>query len=297
MLIKFSGLDLFNWYQQAKKEAIAFNIPVTELDWLLQELTDLDSLSLRTNNYLEQLEINSLVSLAKLKQLWQKRLKNRCPVQYLVEKCYWRNFTLKVTPDVLIPRPETEIIIDIVAEITNQHPQLKKGNWLDLGTGSGAIAIGLAEILPEINIYAVDKSKAALNIAQENAQILGYQERIKFYHGLWFTPLQGLDLKFSGIVSNPPYIPSSLISQLQPEVANHEPKMALDGGNDGLNDIRHLIKHGSDFLQDSGILLLEIMQGQEQQVINLLRDKKEYNNIHSYQDLANIYRFILAQKN
>lgn len=296
MVVKFSGQDLFNWYQQAQQEAIQFNIPLQEIDWLLQELTDLDSLSLRTSNYLKRLEINSSVTLSQLKQLWQKRVQKRCPVQYLVSKCHWRNFTIKVTPDVLIPRPETEIIIDIVAEITEKNPEFKRGNWLDLGTGSGAIAFGLAEILPDSKIYAIDKSESALKIAQENAQILGYQQRIKFYHGSWFTPLQGLNLQFTGIVANPPYIPSALISQLQPEVANHEPNMALDGGDDGLREIRALITDSLAFLEDSGVLLLEIMEGQEQQIIDLLRKQKQYHNIQAYQDLAKIPRFILTQK-
>ena len=294
MSVSFSGQDLFNWYQKAQQQAIAFDIPSFEVDWLVQELTNLDRLSLRTSSYRHQAKIKSIVSLAELEQLWQQRREDRRPVQYLVGQCHWRNFRLKVTPDVLIPRPETEIIIDIVAEITEQNPQLKQGNWLDLGTGSGAIAIGLAEILPSAQIYAIDKSNSALQIAQENAQTLGYQEKIKFYHGSWFSPLKQLSLKFSGIVSNPPYIPSQSLIQLQPEVAQHEPKIALDGGDDGLEEIRHLIKYAPDFLQNGGVLIMEMMQGQAQPIKNLLQKQGSYTRIETYSDLAQISRFIVA---
>ena len=294
MSVSFSGQDLFNWYQKAQQQAIAFDIPSFEVDWLVQELTNLDRLSLRTSSYRHQAKIKSIVSLAELEQLWRQRKEDRCPVQYLVGQCHWRNFTLKVTPDVLIPRPETEIIIDIVAEITEQNPQLKQGNWLDLGTGSGAIAIGLAEILPSAQIYAIDKSNSALQIAQENAQTLGYQEKIKFYHGSWFRPLEQLGLKFSGIVSNPPYIPSHSVIQLQPEVAQHEPKIALDGGDDGLEEIRHLIKYAPDFLQNGGVLIMEMMQGQAQPIKNLLQKQGSYTRIETSSDLAQISRFIVA---
>lgn len=291
-----SGQDLFIWYQQAQKEAIAFDVDQLELDWLLQELTDLDSLSLRTKNYINQAKINSSVNLTELDELWQKRIKNRCPVQYLVGKCHWRNFIFKVTKDVLIPRPETEIIIDIIAEFVKKNSDFNQGNWLDLGTGSGAIAIGLADILSHAKIYAIDKSNSALKIAQENAINLGYQKQIKFIQGSWFTPLEKSNLKFQGIVSNPPYIPSNLVLNLQPEVANHEPKIALDGGKNGLKDIQILINKAPEYLIDKGILLLEIMQGQAEIIKHLLSQNGNYINIKSHQDLAQIDRFIFAQK-
>lgn len=292
----FSGQDLYFWYQQAQHMAIASNIPLFDLDWLVQEVTELNSLDLRTKSYLQRVEIKSSVSLVELEQLWQKRVNNNCPVQYLIRKCHWRNFTFKVTPDVLIPRHETELIIDIVSDIVKSNPHLAQGNWLDLGTGSGAIAIGLAAILPSAVIYAVDKSQLAVDIAVENMINLGYEKRITFYCGSWFSPLEKFKFKFRGIVSNPPYIPSELVKNLQPEVVNHEPKMALDGGNDGLKEIRHLVNNAPKFLHNQGILLLEIMQGQSELVKNLLAENGNYTNIKIYQDLAQIDRFILARK-
>lgn len=287
--------NLFNWYQQAKKESINHHIPLFELDYLVTELTDLDSLDLRLNNYQSKNKINSKISLEELQKLWNLRVEKRCPIQYLIGECHWRNFTLKVTPDVLIPRPETELIIDLALQLTTEYFNIPSGNWLDLGTGSGAIAIALADIFPEATIYAVDKSKKALNIAQENALNLGYKSRIKFYHGSWFNPINELKNSFSGIISNPPYIPSKMVLELPPEVVNHEPKIALDGGKDGLNDIRYLIDNAPNFLINNGFLLLEIMAGQGNIVRELLTKNGNYTNINIYHDLADLDRFAMAQ--
>lgn len=296
MSIYISGLELFNWYHKAKQETINYDISSLELDYILTELTNISSLDLKLNNYQYKTQIQSKVSLEELQNLWHLRVTKRCPIQYLIGKCHWRNFTLKVTPDVLIPRPETELIIDLALQITQKYPQLKSGNWLDLGTGSGAIAIALADIFPEATIYAVDKSEKALKIAQENALNLGFFERIKFSHGSWFNPFHDLKNSFSGIISNPPYIPSEMVLALPPEVVNHEPKIALDGGKDGLHDIRYLIDNAPNFLINNGFLMLELMKGQSEIVKNLLTQNSHYTNINIYQDLANIERFATAQK-
>jgi release factor glutamine methyltransferase len=294
---QFSILNshLFNWYQQAKQESINHHIPLFELDYLLTELTEITSLDLRLNNYQSQSKINSKISFEELQKLWHLRVEKRCPIQYLIGECHWRNFTLKVTPDVLIPRPETELIIDIALQLTTEYPHLSSGNWLDLGTGSGAIAISLADILSKATIYAVDKSEKALKIAQENALNLGYKSRIKFYHGSWFNPIHELKNSFSTIISNPPYIPSKMVLELSPEVVNHEPKIALDGGKDGLKDIRYLIDNAPNFLINNGFLLLEIMAGQGNIVKELLTKNGNYTNVNIYHDLANLDRFAIAQ--
>ncbi|BAQ66288.1 peptide chain release factor N(5)-glutamine methyltransferase [Geminocystis sp. NIES-3709] len=294
MFFSLSGQKLFNWYQQAKQQTIINNIPLFELDYLLIELTNLNNLNLRLNNYQNNDQIISKKSLEELQNLWDLRVKKRCPVQYLIGECHWRNFTLKVTPDVLIPRPETELIIDRALQLTEQYPYLRSGKWLDLGTGSGAIAIALADTFPEAVIYAVDKSEKALKIAQENAFNLGFFKRIKFFHGSWFNPINELKNGFSGIVSNPPYIPSQVVLQLQPEVINHEPRIALDGGDDGLNDIRHLIINAPNFLINNGVFILEMMDGQGDFVEKFLINNTNYTNIKIDRDLANLERFALA---
>ena len=286
-----SGEELYRWYQQAKQEAIANEIDLDEVDWLLQTVTNLDSLSLRLGTYKQRSQIHSDRSLSDLIQLWQQRLHERIPIQYLVETVFWRRFQLRVNPAVLIPRPETELIIDIVREknLITEGEQ----HWVDLGTGSGAIALGLAEIFPQATIHAVDVSSDALKIARENAVNLKLQN-IRFYQGSWWNPLD-LKGKVTGMVSNPPYIPTEEIDNLQPEVA-HEPRLALDGGDDGLDDVRCLIEDAPQYLVSGGIWLVELMMGQADTVAKLLEQQGEYSAIEICQDLNGIERFVLAYR-
>ena len=287
-----SGKELYCWYQRAKGQAIANNIQIDEVDWLLQTVTNLDSLSLRLGTYKERSQIQSDRPLSDLIQLWQQRLQERLPVQYLVETVFWRRFQLRVNSAVLIPRPETELIIDIARE--NNLITQGEQHWVDLGTGSGAIALGLAEIFPQAAIHAVDVSSDALKIALENAVNLKLEQNIRFYQGIWWNPLN-LEGKVTGMVSNPPYIPTEEINNLQPEVA-HEPRLALDGGDDGLDDIRCLIKDAPRYLVSGGIWLVELMVGQAEMVAKLLKQQGEYSNIKIYQDLNGIERFVLAYR-
>jgi len=290
------GEELFNWYQEAKLRGNTLNISTIELNYLLAEFTSLDSLAIKLQSYQNKEKIESRKSLAELEELWQWRIIAKKPIQQIIGKCYWRDMTLKVSGDVLIPRPETELMIDIADNFVRQYPSFKQGNWLDLGTGSGAIALALSQIFPQATIYAVDKSEQALEIARKNAIDLGLEKNIKFYQGNWFTPVIKLQHKISGIVTNPPYIPSKIIPTLQPEVAKYEPKIALDGGEDGLSDIREIINDSANFLVEKGMLLIEIMEGQALEIINILESTNSYCTIRSYRDLANIERFIFAQK-
>lgn len=173
---------------------------------------------------------------------------------------------------------------------------MKEGDWADLGTGSGAIAIGLATAFPAARIHAVDYSAAALTIAQSNAQQLDLTDRIQFYEGSWLQPLEHLKGRLSGIVANPPYIPSGMVPALQPEVARHEPHLALDGGADGLNCLRHLVATAPDYLQTGGIWLVEMMAGQAIAVADLLHQQGSYCQIQIHPDLAGIDRFALAYR-
>ena len=291
-----SGTQLWQWRNQAKQEARLAGISPTEVDWLLRGITNLDGLALRLESFKVYSTIQISFSWDELCQLWEKRINDLCPLQYLVGYVSWRHFQLRVSPEVLIPRPETEEIIDIAVEaLQGSHP-LAEGNWVDLGTGSGAIAMGLAEVFPQATIHAVDFSAGALTIAQENANQLNFSHRIKFYQGSWWQPLEKLRGKVSGMVSNPPYIPTSLVSQLQPEVAKHEPHLALDGGEDGLAAIRHLVNTAPNYLNSGGIWLIEIMAGQSQEVVKLLQDSSNYRNIRIFSDLGGIERFVLAYR-
>ena len=287
-----SGIELAVWRKQALAEAIAAEIPPGEVDWLLRSLSELESLSLRLELFQTQPEIVFFRPWPEIQQLWKRRAIERVPLQYLVGELPWRNLTLEVAPGVLIPRPETELLIDLVL---NSDAAERGGDWADLGTGSGAIALGLAEVLPNATIHAVDCSTDALDIARRNGKRYEFGDRINFYQGSWFEPLQHLRGKLVGLVSNPPYIPTSLIPQLQPEVKDSEPHLALDGGSDGLDCIRTLIDTAPEYLQPGGLWAIEMMAGQADLVQTWLSENGCYRDIHIHQDLAGIERFALAK--
>jgi release factor glutamine methyltransferase len=287
-----SGLQLWQWRNAALEAAGATDVSPMEVDWLLLEVAGLDRLALRLESFKNWPQVQLELPLEELDQLWQRRLNDRLPVQYIAGATPWRQFKIAVSNAVLIPRPETESLIDLALAAASNA----SGYWADLGTGSGAIAIGLADVLPNATIHAVDYSLAALAIAQFNADNLGFADRIRFYQGSWWEPLTFLQGQFSGMVSNPPYIPTSTLPTLQPEVVNHEPHLALDGGADGLDCIRHLIEISPSYLQPGGVWLIEMMAGQADAVRELLQNKGNYCNIQIHADLAGIERFALAYR-
>ncbi len=296
--VTISGRELEQWYDWAKQEAISAHISPSEVEWFVLAMTSLDNLSLRLGLFKERSQIPIHCPLSELTQLWQRRVKQRVPLQYLVGVTPWRRFSLNVSSDVLIPRPETELIIDFVVEAAknSSNPHLSSGHWVDLGTGSGAIALGLADSFPKATIHAVDTSIEALTIAQENAIKEGFSSQIHFYQGSWWTPLEHLKGQVSAMVSNPPYIPTALLSQLEPDVKEHEPILALDGGNDGLDAINYLINTSPDYLISGGIFLVEMMAGQGKKVAKLLQESSHYQDIGILPDLAGIGRFALAYR-
>jgi release factor glutamine methyltransferase len=328
---KVSGSELAQWRSQARRSTQSHQIPLGEVDWLLREITNLTALELRLESFATQPEIVLRISLAELAQRWQRRLEDRSPIQYLAGSTPWRDLTLQVAPGVLIPRPETEILIDLAIAATQQYPELAIGNWVDMGTGSGESEVAPAQAFPEVIIHGVDRSLEALAIAQANAEKYGYSgsqpsesivgaqgfapsmcttssttpkssitkssiSRINFYQGSWWSPLEFLQGKVQGMISNPPYIPTNLITKLQPEVANHEPYLALDGGEDGLDDLRHLVTTAPHYLKSGGIWLVETMAGQPPAVVRLLREQGSYRDIYTFSDLAGIERFVQAFK-
>lgn len=269
---------------------------MAEVDWLLQYLAGLDRLTLSLLSPDDSTLLELPYSVEQISHLWQQRLQSRVPVQYLAGVVPWRHFLLSVSPAVLIPRPETEGLIDLAIEAVRKTANSERGHWADLGTGSGAIALGLAEAFNAASIHAVDRSEAALAVAQKNAQQLGLSDRIHFYQGHWFEPLPHLRGHLSGMVSNPPYIPHAMVSQLEPEVAAHEPSLALDGGADGLECIRHLIAAAPNYLQSGGIWLIEMMAGQAEAVTDLLHNQGSYRDVAIYPDLSGVDRFALAYR-
>jgi release factor glutamine methyltransferase len=287
---QIDGLTVWHWYQVANRTACGADITQRELDWLLQAVSDVDRLSLKLGTLPSNINLSR--PWPEILALWEQRLQQRTPVQYLVGSTPWRDLELQVSPDVLIPRPETELLIDIaIAQIPSAT-----GNWLDLGTGSGAIAIGLAHAFPQVQVHAVDLSAAALAIAQANAHNNGVSERIKFYQGAWWEPIGHLSGQCQAMISNPPYIPTATVAELAPEVTNHEPHLALDGGSDGLDCIRELVHGAPEFLVSGGWWAIEMMAGQGNEVVQLLTAQGSYRDIQIINDWAGCDRFVIAHR-
>lgn len=295
---QIAGQLLWDWRSHALTQAQSQAIAAAEVDWLLRGLCQIEGLSLRLGTLAQVAAVPSQVTLAELEARWQNRVRDRVPIQHLVGRTPWRDLTLRVSSAVLIPRPETELIIDIVLAQVAQSPQaehLRRGTWVDLGTGSGAIALGLAQALPQAEILAVDVSAAALAIAQQNAVENGLSDRVQLLQGSWFEPLAPWQGRLAGLVANPPYIPNAIVPTLAPEVANHEPPLALAGGDDGLDAIRHLVNVAPDYLPPGGLWLVEHMQGQAATIRALLAAHPKFTGIQSVPDLTGRDRFVVAQ--
>ena len=190
-----------------------------------------------------------------LESVWDDHLLKSCPIQYLCGITFWRDLKLKVTNKVLIPRSETELIVDIVFNIFRRKSE--KLFFAELGTGSGAISIALALAYPSSNGVATDIDQGALEIATKNFINSSKQSNLKFYCGNWWAPLESFKGKLDLAISNPPYIPKDTYEKLPKEVKNFEPKVALLGGEDGLKHIRKIIQKAPLFLKEKGWLILE----------------------------------------
>lgn len=290
--------NFWEWYARSQQEAKQHEIPLGELDWTVTQILEIDKLALRLREISLETKAAQIESLM---QLWQRRISDRVPSQYLVGKVTWRNLELIVTPAVLIPRPETEQIAEIASEL-REIPKYSEGIWVDLGTGSGAIALSLAQTFPQAQIHAVDCCPEALAIAKMNAISCNLSDRIHFHLGKWFEPFNRgsipkcrIPKDIVGMISNPPYIPTLEITKLQPEVRDHEPHLALDGGVDGLSAIAHLVEAAPQYLSSGGYWLVELMAGQAEAVRSLLATNGNYTQIQSHSDLAGIGRFVSAR--
>jgi len=227
-----------------------------------------------------------------LESVWEDHLIRSCPIQYLCGITYWRDLKLKVTNKVLIPRPETELIVDIVFKIFGNKSQ--KLFFAELGTGSGAISIALTLANPLWNGIATDIDQDALEIATKNYINYSKQSNLKFYCGNWWSPLESFKGKLNLVISNPPYIPRDTYEKLPKEVKNFEPKVALLGGEDGLKHIREIILKAPLFLKENGWLILENHFDQSEKVKQLLI-KNKFTSIEIVKDLSGIGRFTIGR--
>jgi len=227
-----------------------------------------------------------------LESVWDDHLFKSCPIQYLCGIAFWRDLKLIVTNKVLIPRPETELIVDIVFNIYRSKSE--KLFFAELGTGSGAISIALALAYPFSEGLATDVDQDALEIATKNYTNFSNQSNLKFYCGNWWSPLESCKGKLDLAISNPPYIPRDTYEKLPKEVKNFEPKVALLGGEDGLKHIREIIQKAPLFLKEKGWLILENHFDQSEKVKQLFI-KNKFTSIKIVKDLSGIGRFTIGR--
>lgn len=215
---------------------------------------------------------------------------NREPVSHILGRREFWSLEFRVSPDVLDPRPDSETLVAAVLEqIAQRDASLR---LVDFGTGSGCLLLALLHELPKATGLGIDRSPAALAVAAENAERLGLSSRSRFQHGDWGA---GLEETFDILISNPPYIESNAIAQLEPEVARHEPRLALDGGFDGLDAYRRLAPDLARLAAPGAIAALELGQGQDVAVAALL-EASGFTEIAVKPDLAGIGRVVIARR-
>ena len=232
--------------------------------------------------------------LARFRELVRRRGK-REPVAYITGyKEFW-SLRLAVTPGVLIPRPDTEVLVDEAVKMMKLRTTGGACRILDIGTGSGAIALALARELPDVVIFGLDISPEALGVAQANARSCDFESRIEFICGDSLNAVPEGE-RFDAIVSNPPYIPSADIETLESEIKYFEPRLALDGGPDGLDFYRRWIPQMHLYLNVNGFVALEIGASQGKAVSELFAATCMYGDARIVNDYAHKQRVVLAQR-
>jgi release factor glutamine methyltransferase len=232
-------------------------------------------------------------------EAWIRRRARREPLQHILGTQAFRDLTLRVGPPVLVPRPETELLVSWALELLpgpGGRPFV-----IDVGTGSGCIACALASERPDVRVVAVDASPAAAAIARENVAALGLGDRVSvvegdLYAGIGRDESAPADLPADLVVSNPPYVPTGVIDTLAPEVAEHEPRAALDGGPDGLGVIRRLVSEAPRRLRAGAPLVLETFgDAQAAAVMDLMRAAR-FADVTSRRDLNGVVRFVSGRR-
>jgi release factor glutamine methyltransferase len=220
------------------------------------------------------------------------------PLQYILGHQEFWSIDFHVDSRVLIPRPETELLVEQTLLILSENPFKRPPFLLEIGTGSGAVAIALAKEVKDIFLVASDISRDALKLAKENAASSGLLHQIKFVNGNLFDPFRLLRERepFDLILSNPPYIPFLKIEGLDKEVRDYEPIIALDGGEDGLTFYRNIISQAPLYLRKGGWLLLEIGQAQGGKVSEFIDKGRVFSRAELIRDLAGLERVVKAQK-
>lgn len=278
--------DIIINYSQ-KLEHIS-DTPRLDVEILLEKaLGDVDSLYIRLNLNKEvtQDEFNLF------NKLIEDRLKGR-PIAYIVGNREFMGLDFYVQEGVLIPRPDTEVLVEEVIEICNGKEGL---NVLDIGTGSGAITVSLAKYLKNPKVKSFDISEIALEIGKKNAINNNVDDKIDFVKSDLFSAIKDTNIQFDVIVSNPPYIPKKDIETLHTQVKDYEPYNALEGGEDGLDFYRDITKQSINYLKQNGVLAYEVGHDQAQDVAKIMQDNG-YTKIYTKKDLQGIDRVVIGYK-
>ncbi len=267
--------------QKIKDLVINAKLPKKEVYYLLKHVLNLNEIQLMINEELElsEIEYKTFIKLCDLRR-------KKVPLNYLSQECEFYSRTFKVTQDTLIPRQETEHIIDAILEVSKSNPDLI--NILDLGTGSGIIAITLKLENKNFNITAIDKLENTLNIAKYNADKLDAQ--INFFVSDWFKNIKN---KFDIIVSNPPYIS---INDSHLKDLTYEPLEALTDYGNGFFNIKHIIEKSNQYLNKNGWLFIEHGYNQGELVRNLFKENSYYH-VSTIRDFAGIERISYGKIN
>ena len=220
-----------------------------------------------------------------------QRRKRREPLAYILCQRAFYDLVLEVGPATLVPRPETELLVEEAIKWCQR--QGERSLWAaDVGTGSGALAIALARQVPALQVCAIDRSGAALEVAERNILCYGLQDRFRLSVGDLF---EGVQRRFDVIVANLPYIPRARLAELAPEVTQYEPIQALDGGESGLEIIEHMCQQVPAHLERPALLLLEIDEGQGQTVSSLLSSVLPLAQVQVLLDYAGLERAVRAE--
>lgn len=270
-------LRVLNWTKEFLTQKGVENARL-EAEWMLCQVMDLDRMGLYVN-FDRPLTTKELAGYRGM----VARRSRREPLQYILGSQEFMGLEFDVTPAVLIPRHDTEVLV-----IETLKRARNSSTILDIGVGSGCISIILAKKLPGASIHGVDTSAEALDLARKNAE--KHQAAVNFTHGSLLEPFQGQ--QFSIIVSNPPYIPAGDLRTLQPEVQDHEPVGALDGGSDGLDFYRLIIAAAPVHLEPDGWLLFEVGIGQSDQVHLLFAENGRFTEIFRAKDNNAIERVV-----
>ena len=287
-MFEISTKELFLWIKDIKKNKQGIDDFYQLLD-LLGGISKSELLLLKIN---AQEKVNLNIDLISLKKKWLEYIKLSKPIQYIIGCSYWRDFKFELTNDVLIPRVETEQIVEIASNIFDYED--KNIIFADLGTGSGTISISLVVENSNWKGLATDIDINAIQVAQKNHKKICSESDINFYCGNWWEPLKKYSGRINLAISNPPYIPRSVYEKLPSSVKDFEPKIALYGGEDGLYHIQQIISEAPKFLVKGGWLILENHFDQSKKIKNLLRDYG-FNSMKTINDTFGIGRFTIGR--